>query len=163
MIDDGTSPSITHTGSKTLSSPSNSLKLNHVLCVPSMQKNFIFVSKFCHKNNTSLEFSLSSFFVMDLTTETTLLLGQAKDEVCERPIFPSQSSLIIAFSSTKSSPTVWHYRLEHPSSSIYKHIVSTFGLELPKSSNFNFNCNYFQCNKSYKLPFPTSSFVSHSP
>ena len=163
MIGDGTSLSITHTGSKTLFSPFNSLKLNHVLCVPSMQKNFFFVSKFCHQNNTSLEFSPSSFFVMDLTTRTTLLQGQAKDRVYERPIFPSQSSLIITFSITKYSPTIWHYRLEHPSSTIYKHIVSTFSLELPKSSNFYFNCNSFQCNKSYKLPFPNSSLVSHSP
>ena len=78
-------------------------------------------------------------------------------------VFPSQSSPIIAFSSTKSSPTVWHHKLGHLSSSIYKHIVSTFGLELSGSSNFNFNCNFSQCNKTHKLPFSTSSLVSYSP
>ena len=92
---------------------------------------------------------------------TTLLQGQAKDKVYEWSVFPSHSSSIIAFFSTKSSPNVWHYRLGHPSSSIYKHIVSTFGLEFSKSSNFNFNCNSYQCNKSHKLPFSTSSLVSH--
>ena len=70
-------------------------------------------------------------------------------------------SLIIAFSSTKSSPTVWNHSLGHPSLSIYKHIVSTFGLEL--SESFNFNCNSCKCNKSHKLPFSTSSLVSQSP
>ena len=81
----------------------------------------------------------------------------------EWPIFPSQSSPIIAFSSTKFSPTIGHNRLGPQSSSIYKYIVSTFSLELSKSSNFNFNFNSCQCNKSYKLPFSTSSLVSHSP
>ena len=133
MIDVGTGLSITHTGSKTLSSPSNSFKLNHVLCVPSMQKNFISVSKFCHQNNASIEFSHSSFFVKDLITGTTLLKGQAKDGVYKWSVFPSQLSPIITFSSTKSSPIVWHHRLGHQSLSIYKHIVSNFGLELSES------------------------------
>ena len=89
MINDGIGLSITHINSKTLSSPSTSFKLNHVLCVPSMQKNLISVSKFCHQNNNSIEFSLSSFFVKDLTPRTTLLQGQAKDGVYELSIFPS--------------------------------------------------------------------------
>ena len=128
-----------------------------------MQKNLISCSKFCHQNNTSIEFSPSSFFVKDLTMGTTFLQSQSKDRVYEKLVFPSQSSLIIAFSSTKSSSNVWHHRLGHMSSSIYKHIVSTFGLELSKFSNFNFNCNSCQYNKSHKLPFSTSSLVSHSP
>ena len=163
MISNGESLFITHTGSKTLSSPSNSFKLNHVLCIPSMQKNLISVFKFCHQNNTFIESSPSSFFVKDLTIGTTLLQGQAKDGVYEWSDFPSQSSLIISFSSYKSFPTVWHHRLGHPLLSIYKHIVSTFGLELSECSNFNFNCNSCQCNKRHKLPFSTSSLVSHSP
>ena len=77
LIGNDTCLSITHTDSKT-SSPSNSFKLNHVLCVPFIQKNFISVSKFCHQNNTSIEFSPSSFFVKDLTMGTTLLQHQAK-------------------------------------------------------------------------------------
>ena len=89
IISDGIGLSITHIGSKTLSSPSNSFKFNHVLCVPSMQKNLIFVSKFCHQSNTSTKFSLSSFFVKDLTTRTTLLQGQAKDKVYKLPVFQS--------------------------------------------------------------------------
>ena len=106
MTDDGTSLSITYTRSKSLSSPSNSFKLNHVLCVPSMQKNLISVSKFCHQNNTFIEFSSYLFFVKDLTMGTTLLQGQDNDGVYEWPVFPSQSYTIIAFSSTKSSLTV---------------------------------------------------------
>ena len=163
MTDDETCLFITHTASKTFSSPSNSFKLNHVLCVPSMQKNLIHVSKFCCQNNNSIKFSPSSFFVKDPTTGTTLLQGQAKQGVYEWPVLSSQSSPIIAFSSTKSSSTIWHHRLGHPSSSIYKHIVSTFGHELFKSSNFNFNHNSCYCNKSHKLSFSTSSLVSHSP
>ena len=89
MIGYGTSLSITHTSSKTLTSPSNSFKLNCVLSVPSMQKNLIYVSKFCHQNNTSIEFSHSSFFVKDLTTMKTFLHGQAKDGVYEWSVFQS--------------------------------------------------------------------------
>ena len=122
IIDDGTGFPITHIGSKISCPPSNSFKLNNVLCVPPMKKNLISVSKCCHQNNTSIKFSPSSFFVKDLTTGTTLLQSQAKDGVYELSIFPSQLSPIITFSSTKSSPTVWHHRLVQPSSSMFKHI-----------------------------------------
>ena len=135
IIGDGMGLFITHTGSKTPSSPYNYFKLNHVLCVHSMKKNLISISKFCHQNNTFIKFSPSSFFVKDLTKGITLLQGQVKDEVYKWPVFPSQSSLINAFSSTKSSPTIWHHRLGHLSSSIYKHVVSTFGFKLPGFSN----------------------------
>ena len=122
MIDNGMGFPITHIGYKISSSPSNSFKLKNVLCVPPMQKNLIYVSKCCHQNNTSIKFSPSSFFVKDLTMGITLLQSQAKDGVYELPIFPSQASPIITFSSTNSSPTVWHHRLVHPSSSIFKNI-----------------------------------------
>ena len=76
MTIDGTGLSITHTGSKTLSSPSNSFKSNNILCVPSMQRNLISISKFFHQKNSSIEFSPSSFFFLkDLTMGTTLLQG----------------------------------------------------------------------------------------
>ena len=75
MIGDDTRVSITHIGSKALSSPSNSFKLNHVLSVSPMQKNLISISKFCHQNNTSIKFSPCSFFVKDPTIRTTLLKG----------------------------------------------------------------------------------------
>ena len=116
---------------------------------------FMFLNFFT-KITLPLSSHLLHFFVKDLTTRTTLLQGKAK------PIFLSQLSPIIVLSSTKSSPTIRHHRLRDPSSSIYKYIVSTFVLEFSESSNFNFYLNSYQCNKSHKLPFYTSSLVSHS-
>lgn len=57
----GTGLPITHIGSTTLPSFSQSFVLKNVLCVPSMKKNLISVSQFCSNNNVSIEFLPSSF------------------------------------------------------------------------------------------------------
>ena len=54
VIGDGTSFPISHTSSITLSTPSHSFSLSNVLCVPTMKRNLISISQFCHSNNTSI-------------------------------------------------------------------------------------------------------------
>jgi hypothetical protein len=66
MIGDGTSLSITHTGSTKISSPHFTFKLSNILCVPTMKRNLISVYQFCNSNNVSVEFLPSLFFVKDL-------------------------------------------------------------------------------------------------
>ena len=89
---------------------------------------------------------------------TTLLQGQAKDRVYEWPVFPSQSSPIVAFACTKSSSLsgILDYDIRH-------HLSISLVLNrrsLPISTS---TVTLVSSNKSHKLPFSNSSLVSHSP
>ncbi|KAJ9547961.1 hypothetical protein OSB04_020504 [Centaurea solstitialis] len=163
MIGDGTGLSISHTGSASLSTPTTKFSLNDVLCVPSMKKNLISVSKFCITNNTSVEFLPFSYLVKDLRTGTTLLTGNAKDGVYEWPPTQPKSSPILAFSQVKTTSTNWHHRLGHPAYSILNHMISYFQLEFSSPLSKEFSCNACLSNKSHKLSFSVSSLTSTKP
>ncbi|RVW13786.1 Retrovirus-related Pol polyprotein from transposon RE1 [Vitis vinifera] len=163
MIGDGSGLPISHTGSTSLTTPSHSFTLSNVLCVPTMKRNLISISQFCKSNNTSIEFLPFSFHVKDLHTGAILLQGRTKDGVYEWPLSTTQSHPLIVFSSVKTTLSEWHHRLGHPSLSIFKNIMSSFHLDVSRPSNFNFNCNSCQCNKSHKLPFSTSTLSTSSP
>lgn len=157
VIGDGSGLPITHSGFTSLSTPSKSLSLSNVLCVPTMKKNLISISQLCSDNNLLIEFSCDSFVVKDRLTGARLLTGPTKNGVYELP----SSSSIIAFPSFKASAIDWHHRLGHPASPILKFLVSSFNLNV--SSDFSFNCDACQCNKSHKLPFNQNSLRSQSP
>lgn len=61
VIADGSSLSITHTGSLSLPSSSRPLNLNHVLCVPSIHRNLISVYHLCNTNKVSVELFYAHF------------------------------------------------------------------------------------------------------
>ena len=69
VIDNGIGLHITHIGFTTFSSPSSrfsqSFTLSNVLCVPSMEKNLVFVSKFCQSNHILVKFLPFYFVVKD--------------------------------------------------------------------------------------------------
>lgn len=98
MIGDGTGLPITHTGSTSHHSSSYTFNLNNVLYVPSMKKNLISVSQFCHNNNVSIEFLPNSFVVKDLRMGACLLQGRTKDDVYEWPVTSSSNAPLLAFS-----------------------------------------------------------------
>ena len=77
------------------------------------------------------------------------------------PTKPSTS--IIALSSVKASPSDWHHRLGHPSESIIWHLVSKYKRHLVSALSSSFHCNDCYCNKSHKLHFSQSIFVSSAP
>jgi hypothetical protein len=166
MIGDGTGLPITHSGFKTLSTPSHTFTLDNILCAPDMKKNLISISKFCETNNVSIEFLSKLFLVKDLRTGATLLKGPTKDGVY---VWPQschsnhRSPPLLAFSSIKTTPSAWHQRLGHPSLSIFRYLVSKFNLELSSPSEVSFNCNSCHCNKSHKLPFSVSTLSSSAP
>ena len=99
MIGDGTNLPITHTGFTSLLHSNQKFSLTDVLCVPTITKNLISISKFCISNNASVEFLPSFFLIKDLHTGATLLKGQAKDGVYEWP----PSAPLVAFSSIKTT------------------------------------------------------------
>ena len=90
------------------------------------------------------------------------LQSRTKDSVYEWPTSTTKSSDLLAFLVVKTTSSEWHHRLGHPWSSIFKHIVSTFHLEVSNSCNTNFNCNACQCIKSHKLPFSFSTLTTTS-
>ena len=125
MIGDGSSLSITYTGSTSLLTTHNTFQLNNVLYVLAMKKNFILISQFCTSNIVSIEFLPTAFLIKDIHTGATLLKGQTKDGIYEWPLSPP----LLAFSSTKTTLSEWHKKLRHPTFHILKQIVSQNNLD----------------------------------
>ena len=158
VIDDGTGLHITHSGTTSLSTPSNSFTLHNILCAPHMKRNIISISQFCKTNKTSVKFLPSSFRVKDLQTGAILLHSCTKDDIYEW--LTKSSSPIIVFSSVKATPSDWHHRLGHPSEHILWHLISNYKLHLTSALLPLFHCKDYYCNKSHKLPFSQFTLVS---
>lgn len=163
MIGDGMDLPITHSSSTTLPTPTHTFTINNIHCVPSMKMNLISISQFCTSNNVSIEFLLSSFPVKDFHIGAAFLIGPTKDGVYEWPVSSSPPSSLLAFSSVKTTSSEWYHRLGHLAFSILKHLVPNYQLDLSNSMSSNLLCNACQCNKSHKLYFSVSSFVSSQP
>ena len=87
VIGNGTSLHITHIGFTTLFSPysnfSQPFTLSNVLCVPSMKKNLVSISKFCQSNHILVEF-LPFFFCGERSSNgAPLVIGRNRDGVYE--------------------------------------------------------------------------------
>lgn len=65
VVGNGNTLSITHTGSNSLPTSSKNFYLSNILCVPSMKRNILSVSKLCSTNNSYVEFSLYYLVVKD--------------------------------------------------------------------------------------------------
>jgi len=76
VIGDGSGLPITHIGSLTFNHKSHKFLLIDTLCVPSIQKNLIYVHYFTKVNNLLIEFHPGYFLVKDWFTRATLLQGQ---------------------------------------------------------------------------------------
>lgn len=110
MIGDGTGLPITHTSSTSLHHSNTQFSLTNVLCVPNIARNLISISKFCISSNASIEFLQFIFFVKDLYTGATLLIGKAKDGVYKWPT----STPLFTFSIIKTTSFNWYHRFGHP-------------------------------------------------
>lgn len=99
----------------------------------------------------------------DLTTGVQLLCGKAKEEQYEWPVTTPKVNAISTYPSSKTSFSLWHLRLGHPSSSILNSIVSRYSFPISLPSQKQFSCNDCFINKSHKLPFSQSTIVSTQP
>ena len=161
VISDGTGLHITHLGTTSLSTYSNSFTLQNVLSVPHMKRNLIYISQIFKTNKTSVEFLPYSFRVKDMQTGVILLHGYTKEGVYEWST--KYSTPIIAFSSVKATPFDWHHCLGHPFEPILWHLVSNYKLHLAFALSTSFHCNDCYCNKGHKLHFSRSTLVSSAP
>jgi hypothetical protein len=69
VVGNGQGLQISHTGTGTLFTPSHSLALNNVLCVPNIQKKLLSVQKFTTDNSVFFEFWPNFFIVKDQRTK----------------------------------------------------------------------------------------------
>lgn len=124
VVGNGNSISISHIGSTTVDSNTQSFTLDNVLCAPQIQKNLIFVSQFCKQNNTFIEFFPYSFVVKDLNMGTSLAKGWSKYNLYE---WSSSMSYLTptSLASIALSSHIWHQWLRHPSAPIQHKIMPT--------------------------------------
>jgi len=94
--------------------------------------------------------------VKDLQTSQTTHKGS-----CVDGLYQWSAPTPFVHSVRKDSPTSWHHKLGHPSSSISKFISQHFSLGTNKFQQFD--CNSCQISKSHKLPFHESTLVSSYP
>ena len=143
---------ISHSGTLLI----NDLSLSNVLCVPSMKQQIIFVSQLTKQTNFVVLFLPHSFYVKDLQTGQTTHKDSCNDGLYRWPA-PTPA----VHTNCKDSPTSWHHKLGHPSSSIFKFISHHFSLGTNQFQQSD--CNSCQISKSHKLPFHESTLISYYP
>jgi len=134
----------------------NDLSLSNVLCVPSMKQKIISVSQLTKQTNFAVLFLPHSFYVKDLQTGQTTHKGSCIDGLYRWPA-PTPAVHTVR----KDSPTSWHHKLGHPSSSILKYISQHFSLGTKQFQQSD--CNSCQISKSHKLLFHESTLISYYP
>ena len=79
IVGNGSSLSITHTGSFVIPSSTGSLTMHNVLVVPALKKNLLSIQRFSAENNRSFEFDDIGFLVKDKSTIHIRLCGCSKN------------------------------------------------------------------------------------
>ncbi|KAM1161918.1 hypothetical protein ACFX13_001069 [Malus domestica] len=165
-IGDGKGLPITHTGSSLLHAPHHSFKLNNVLHVPQMKHNLLSAFQFVNDNSCSLTLDSDGSSVKDRSTGKMLLRGPVRDGSYPLQSFPSRGISYVsssAFVSIKAPVKIWHNRLGHPSSTIFRKVISSNRLALHGKSSVDFFCSDCAIAKNHKLSFsPAKSSTPHS-
>ncbi|KAG8489057.1 hypothetical protein CXB51_017047 [Gossypium anomalum] len=162
LMGNGVSTSISSVGSTTIPTTQKLLHLSNVLCVPSIRKNLLSVSKFATDNNVFFEFHPSYCVIKDIQTQEILIRGQVRDGLYQfsarsSGLSPSAHSAVVQYSSPADDVfSLWHKRLGHPAPNIVKAILDKCHITVNKNQLDNV-CVTCQKGKSHKLPFPRSS------
>jgi histone deacetylase 1/2 len=109
---------IRQTGHFVIHTPHHDLHLNNILHVPQASKSLFSTSRLTKDNHAFVEYWPDSFYVKDQDTREILLQGR-----CVGGLYPllkssSLSSGRQVHGAIKSSSTLWHKHLGHPSSAI---------------------------------------------
>ncbi|KAG8499624.1 hypothetical protein CXB51_006221 [Gossypium anomalum] len=162
LMGNGVSTPISSIGSTTIPTTQKLLHLLNVLCVPSIRKNLLFVSKFVTDNNVFFDFHPSYCVIKDIQTQEILMWGQVRDGLYQfsaglNGLSLSAHSAVAQCSSTADDVfSLWHKRLGHPAPNIVKAVLEKCHITVNKSLLDNV-CVACQKGKSHKLPFPRSS------
>ena len=162
-IGDGKGLSIDHIGTSILHTPAHSFKLHNVLHVPQMKHSLLSAYQFIKDNDCSLTLDINGSSVKDRFTGRTLLRGQVKDgffPLHGSPALSTVSSSPTALVSTAANVRIWHSRLGHPSSAIFRKVLSTNKVVVHGTSSLAFFCKDCALAKNHKLPFGSPQSVS---
>ena len=171
-LPNGESAHVTHIGIVKLS---NSLILEHVLCVPSFSFNLLSVSQLTQKLPLCLLFLSQYCFIQDLSCWKMIGVGEVHNGLylLQKSISKTTPSLSdhlsinksfkLAFSSsasTKYMSILWHFRLGHPSlsrMSILQNVLPSFSAQCTDV------CTICPLAKQKRLPFPSHNNLCNEP
>ncbi|KAA8533788.1 hypothetical protein F0562_031305 [Nyssa sinensis] len=159
-VGDGAGLSIHNIGSCKLYTSSHSFSLSHLLHVPHIQKNLIFVSQFTNDNHVFIEFHSSYFLVKDETTGRIILHGKTKDGLYRFPSDVSSSTQLQSFTCQRVSLEMWHSRMGHPSYQTVRRLISQFSI--PVSTNEAPGCvflGFSNMHRGYKCLDPSTGKI----
>ncbi|KAM1546010.1 hypothetical protein ACFX13_047228 [Malus domestica] len=156
--------SIHHIGSTLLNTAHASFKLNNVLHVLKMKHNLLSAYQFLKDNYCSLTLHSNGSAVKDRFTGNMLLQGPVKNGFYTFKGIPASFSPSCssphALVGTKAPVNIWHNRLGHPFSTIFRQVLSVNKLALQGKHSVDFFCSDCAIAKNHKLPFNQSSSVS---
>ena len=165
-IGDGKGLSISHVGTSTFHTPLTNFKLNNVLHIPHMKHNLLSAFLFLRNNYCSLTLDSDGSVVKDRSTGKMLLRGSVKDGFypLQSTTTTSSASGIVppsltasALVSVKAPVKIWHSRLGHPSSLIFRKVISGNHIDVQGASSVCFFCSDCAIAKNHKLPFKAAS------
>jgi histone deacetylase 1/2 len=158
----GSGMDIHHIGHSVIHTPNHDPHLNNILHVPNAKKSLLSTSRLARDNHAFVEYWPNSFSIKYQDTREVLLQGRCVDGLYPLPSSSTSPPGRHAHGAAKSSSSLWHRRLGHPSSVVVRQVLRDN--EIPFSeTNKESVCDACQMAKSHQLPYPKSSSVSTSP
>jgi histone deacetylase 1/2 len=154
----GSGMDIHHIDHSVIHTPSHDLHLNNILHVPNATKSLLSTSRLSRDNHAFVEYWPNFSFIKDQDTREVMLQGRCVDGLYPLPSSSTSPLGHHAHGAAKSSSSLWHRRLGHPSSGVVRQVLRDN--EIPFSeSNKESVCDTCQIAKSHQLPYPKSSSV----
>jgi histone deacetylase 1/2 len=151
-----------HIGHSVFHTSTHDLHLNNILHVPQATKSLLSTSRLACDNKAFVEYWPNSFCVKDQDTKEVLLQGRCVDGLYPLPSSSTSSLGRYAHGTAKSSSSLWHRRLGHPSSVVVHQVLRYNSIPFSESNKESV-CDACQMAKSHQLPYPKSTSVSTSP
>jgi histone deacetylase 1/2 len=158
----GSGMNIHHIGHSVIHTPSHDLHLNNILHVPQATKSLLSTSRLAHDNHAFVEYWPNSFVVKDQDTREVLLQGRCVNGLYPSPFSSTSSIGHHVYGVAKSSSSLWHRRLGHPSFVVVYQVLHDNSISFSESNKESVS-NACQMAKSHQLPYPKSTSVSTSP
>jgi len=144
----------------------HSFFLKDILHCPNASANLLSINKFCIDNNCWFALIGSHFFVKDNQTGHVLLQGPCENGLYPIPLHPKHLNKwkgLAAHVGVKTTDSVWHQRLGHPSLTVIQYLLQKQQLPLASSLDKTRVCEACQLGKFKQLPFVDSTRCTLKP
>jgi hypothetical protein len=132
----GAGMDIRHIGQSIIRTPNHDWHLKNILHVPSASKSLLFTSRLAKDNHVFVEYWPNSFFVKDRDRREILLQGRCVGGLYHLSASSSSSHGQQAHGVIKSSSSLWHRRLGHPSSGVVHQVLRDNNISFPRVINY---------------------------